>query len=325
MHGDVPRPFDHHLATVRPRLERQFAERLQLRELSGVIGVREATGPQAVAEAEGDIVLPHDLAQFVEVGVPGILLMMGQHPAPHERPAPAHDAGDALRRHRQIFLQDAGVDGHVIDALLGLMLDHVEHHPRRDVSGVLHVLDHLIDRYGADRHRRRVDDRLADGIDFAAGGEIHDGVGAEMHGGVQLLQFVLRGAGDSGVADVGVDLAQRRDADAHWLQPFCQMIDVGGDNHAAARDFGAHEFRVKVLALGDKAHFIGDDVFAGGFELRHGNFLWRLGFLLSSFSVRVGTRGARLSSLAEPTMVASARLEGLAPREGSRFRILQPR
>ena len=33
-----------------------------------------------------------------------------------------------LRRQRQVFLQDAGVDRHVIDALLGLVLDHVQHH-----------------------------------------------------------------------------------------------------------------------------------------------------------------------------------------------------
>ena len=33
-----------------------------------------------------------------------------------------------LRRQRQVLQQHAGVDRHVIDALLRLVLDHVEHH-----------------------------------------------------------------------------------------------------------------------------------------------------------------------------------------------------
>ena len=37
--------------------------------------------------------------------------------------------------------QHAGVDGHVVDALLGLVLDHVEHLLRRHVVDVLDVLD----------------------------------------------------------------------------------------------------------------------------------------------------------------------------------------
>ena len=60
---------------------------------------------------------------------------MLHHPAGHERAAAAHDAGDALRRQRQVLQQDAGVDRHVVDALLGLVLDHVEQHSRRDVGG----------------------------------------------------------------------------------------------------------------------------------------------------------------------------------------------
>ncbi len=65
--------------------------------------------------------------------------------------------------------------------------------------------------------------RLADGVDVAAGGEVHDGIGAEMDGGVQLLQLVVDLAGDGGVADVGVDLARRGDADGHRLQAFREV------------------------------------------------------------------------------------------------------
>ena len=65
---------------VLPRLERQFAQRLQLGELGLVVGVGQAAGPQAVAEAVGHVVGPQDLAQLVEVRVPRVLLVAGQHP-----------------------------------------------------------------------------------------------------------------------------------------------------------------------------------------------------------------------------------------------------
>jgi hypothetical protein len=59
---------------------------------------------------------------------------------------------------------------------------------------------------------------LADHGDVAAGGEVHDRVGAVVDGGVQLAQLFVDVGGERGVADVGVDLAERLDADAHRLQ-----------------------------------------------------------------------------------------------------------
>jgi hypothetical protein len=41
--------------------------------------------------------------------------------------AAADDSGDALGNHRQILDQHAGVDGHVVDALRGLLFDDFEH------------------------------------------------------------------------------------------------------------------------------------------------------------------------------------------------------
>ena len=47
------------------------------------------------------------------------------------------------------------------------------------------------------------------------------------------------------------------------------MMDVGGDDGAAARDFAADELRVDLFALGDKLHFLGDDALAARVHLRH--------------------------------------------------------
>ena len=42
----------------------------------------------------------------------------------------------------------------------------------------------------------------------AAGGKIHDRVGAVVDGGVELLEFFVDVRGDGGVADVGIDFAE---------------------------------------------------------------------------------------------------------------------
>ena len=53
--------------------------------------------------------------------------MVLDHPFGQDRSAAADDAGDAPRGQRNVLHQYSGVDGHVIDALLGLLLDHFEH------------------------------------------------------------------------------------------------------------------------------------------------------------------------------------------------------
>ena len=115
--------FDHHLHPSGFRDLRQLAERAQLGELRRVVGVGDRTGPQAVAEGEGDVVAGEDVAEFVEVGVQERLSVMGQTPGGHDGPAAADDPGDPLDGQRDVAQQHAGVHGHVVDALLAL-LDH---------------------------------------------------------------------------------------------------------------------------------------------------------------------------------------------------------
>ena len=169
-----------------------------------------------------------------------------------------------------MLLEQAGVDGHVVDPLPGLLLAHVE-----EVLG-LHVVDvaaefleHLIDRHGADRHGRSIDDRLPNRVDILPGGEVHHRVGAVMDGHVQLLQLRLLVAGHRRIADIGVDLGEGGDADCHRLEPLGEVHRVGGNHHPAPGDLAPDQLLGKILALGDELHLGRDLVGTGGFELGH--------------------------------------------------------
>ena len=131
-------------------------------------------------------------------------------------------------------------------------------------------------------------------MDVAAGGEVHHGVGAPADRPHHLVDFLLDRGGDGGVADIGVDLGEEVAADDHRLE--LGVVDVGGNDGAAARHFRAHEFRrheqrhrraealavgarrfrplelhlaAEILALGDVDHLLGDDAGARELVLRH--------------------------------------------------------
>jgi hypothetical protein len=160
------------------------------------------------------------------------------------------------------------VDRHVVDALLRLVLDHVEEVLGGHVFDVAaELLEHLIDRNGADRDRGGVDDRGADRVDILAGGEVHDGVGAVVDRQMELFKLFLEVAGDGRVADVGVDFALGGDADGHRLEPLGEVDLIGGDHHAAGGHFVANQLGGEVLALGHKLHFGRNFARTGGFKL----------------------------------------------------------
>ncbi len=144
------------------------------------------------------------------------------------------------------------MDGHVVHALPRLVLDHLQQVLGRHLLHALAFADGLVDGDGAHRHGAGADDRLADGVDVAAGAEVHDRVGAEVDGQVQLLQLPFDVRRNGGVADVGVDLDAGGLADADGLQP--RVVDVGRDDHAARRDLLSHGLRLQPLALRDGAH-----------------------------------------------------------------------
>src|SRR2546430_17615946 len=97
----------------------------------------------------------------------------------HDR-ATAREGGDnAFSRERDIGQSYAGVDGEVIHALLGLLDERVaEDFPAELLGDPADLLQRLVDRHGADRHRGVAQDPFADGVDVSPGREVHDRVGS---------------------------------------------------------------------------------------------------------------------------------------------------
>ena len=146
------------------------------------------------------------------------------------------------------------MNGEVVDALLGLLDQGVAIDLPREVLGhATHLLQRLVDRHRADRHRRVADDPLARLVNVPAGRQVHHGVRAPERGPPQLLDFLLDRAGHRRVADVGVDLHVEVPPDDHRLE--LRMIDVRGNDGAAARDLAAHEVGRQPLAQRHELHF----------------------------------------------------------------------
>ena len=117
----MARPFVHHLATHFPGDLRQLALRPQFGKLRFVICIGNRAGPQAVSEAEADIVSAHNFANLTEARVEKAFLVMGQAPFSHDRTTTRDDAGDAVGGERDVAQQHAGMDSEIIHALLALL------------------------------------------------------------------------------------------------------------------------------------------------------------------------------------------------------------
>ena len=80
--------------------------------------------------------------------------MVRGHPLRENGSAAADDAGDALGDHGNVLNEHSGVDGEVIDTLLGLLFDDFEVEIDVEVFDLLHSAERFVKRYGADGYGR---------------------------------------------------------------------------------------------------------------------------------------------------------------------------
>ncbi len=302
VHGDMAWAFDHDLHIVLPGDVGELAQGIKLSKLSLIVGIRDRSGPEPVAEAEGHVVGLHDLTNLFEVGVGEVFLMVCQTPLCMDRPAARDNAGHACGGHRHIGQTHTGVNGKVIDALLRLFDQRVtENFPGEIFGFAVHFFERLIDRHGSDRDRRIPNNPFARLMNVFACREIHHGIGAPASRPDHLLDFFFDGGGDGRIANVGIDFHQEVSADDHRLA--FRVVDVRGNDRPPACDLIAHElwcdhpgnagapgksrvlhhtaamtivcawfggrFTRLVLTDGDELHLRGDDTFSCIVELCH--------------------------------------------------------
>ena len=225
------------------------------------------------------------------------------------------------------------MDGEVIDALLGLLDQRVaEDLPGQLLGDAADLLQRLVDRDGADRHGAVADDPFARVVDVAAGRQVHDRVGAPADRPDELVDLARDVAGDRGVADVGVDLDQEVAADRHRFG--FGVVDVVGDDRAAAGDLVADEFGrdvvgdggAEALAVADVlAQHLAAEVLAGGDIFHLGRDDAAAG-IVHLADVRAGLARARggLTTLGKRRDAAASGRgrAGRCPRGGARARVV---
>ena len=154
---------------------------------------------------------------------------------------------------RYVAQQHAGVDREVVDSLLRLFDQRIAEEFPVELFGLpADLFQRLIDRHGADRHRRVAQNPLARLVDVFTRGKIHYRVGAPARGPGHLFDLFVDRRRDRGVADVGVDLHEKAAADDHRFA--LGMIHVVGKDRASARDLVAHEFAAHALAQRNELH-----------------------------------------------------------------------
>ena len=250
--------LNHHLHVILPGALAQLTDGLQLCKLRWVVGVGDGAWPQAVAKREGNIVLRENLAQLVEVLIQEALLVVRQTPASHDRAATRDDAGHAVRRQRHKRQAHASVHRHVVHTLLRLLNNRVaEDLPRQVFCNTVDLLQRLVDRHRANRHRRVAQNPLAGGVDVIARGQIHHRIRTPAGSPAQLVHLLTDRGGHRRVTNVRVDLGQELVANDHWLA--LRVVHVVRNDRAATCHRHAHFLRIAVLTQGDKPHLFRDD------------------------------------------------------------------
>ena len=235
------------------------------------------TGTEAVSQGECHVVAGADVANIIEVLIEEALLLMHLAPLGDDAATTAHDTGQAVIGQMDILQTDAAVDREIVHALLALLNQRVaENLPVECLGLAVHLLEGLVERYGADGNGAVAQDPLSGLVNVVACGEIHQCVATPFAAPYRLLHLLLDAGSGRGVTDVGVDLHQEVGTDNHRLA--LGMLLVGRDDRTTGSHLLAHELRrdvcldaelsrVHVLANRHIFHLLGDHSLLSEVEL----------------------------------------------------------
>src|SRR5712692_4443758 len=186
--------------------------------------------------------------------------MVRQAPFGHDGTTTRHNTSDAFGSERDVAQEHPSVDGEVVYPLLGLLNQSISVDlPGQLLSLATHLLQGLINGYGANRHGGVTQDPLTRFVDVLSSRQVHDRIGPPARRPGHLFDLFVDGGGDRGVADVGVDLHEEIAPNDHRLG--LGMINVGGQDRATPRYLVAHTFWRDAFADGDELH-LGSDLTA---------------------------------------------------------------
>ncbi len=238
--------------------------------MRAVGGVGQAAGAEAVADAEGDVILAHDVADVFPMGIHRVLLVVMEHPFREEGAAPADDADQTVFHEGEMLLEDAGVDCEVIDTLSGLMTKGIEDDFAVELFDPT-ADDHAVNGDGPDGDGAIADDRVAALVEVSASGEIPDGVRAPAVGPFEFFHFLIGTGGNRARAHIRVDFSLAGAANGHRVELIAEVDFVGGDDHPTGGDFIADLGGGQVkFPFGDTGHFGSDGAETGVFQLGDG-------------------------------------------------------
>mmetsp|Transcript_28442 Transcript_28442/g.60315 ORF Transcript_28442/g.60315 Transcript_28442/m.60315 type:complete len:519 (+) Transcript_28442:678-2234(+) len=248
----------HDLYIPLPSAAREVALHLQLPELGFIIGIANATGAQAVPDAERDIILIADVQDVIPMLIGEVLGARGDAELGVDRTTAAHNTCEALRCERDEAQKHPCVDGPIINALLSLLDESLaEDFPGEVLGDAINLLQRLVDGYSSHRQGAVANNPLTGLVDVLPRAEIHEIVGTPKCAPLQLLHLFLNVGRHSRVANVGVDLHLKLATDDHGLR--LRVLPVCGDDGAATSHLRTYELRVHALARGDERHLFGDE------------------------------------------------------------------
>src|SRR5690606_35582410 len=121
-----------------------------------------------------------------------VLFVMVAAPARHDRAASGDDTGDTALSQGDKVLEDTGMDGEIVDTLLGLGDDgFAVDVPAKPADIAAHLLKGFIKGHGTDGDRRIAQYPLARLGNIIAGGKVHQCVGSPARGPNQLLHLFM--------------------------------------------------------------------------------------------------------------------------------------
>ena len=139
-----------------------------------------------------------------------------------------------------------------VHPLAGVMPHHLQEVVALDVFQAVGLGHELVNGHGAERRRTLGQQGGADGVQVAAGGQVHDRVRPVLQGGGQLglffgqIDVVGRGA------DIGVNLDPDAGADGHRLQAL--MPGIGRNHQGAPGQSLTDDLRGQALRPGGLLH-----------------------------------------------------------------------